>query len=118
MRVETNIYYNPENSGMTIFDSIDTAGSYEFDIFLILKKLDDNSLYYTYDSGCSCPTPFEDVCEVDEITHATLYNFEQALENHNGLSREDFLKMLKAVRDHLDSRYGGVVNDAREFFEV
>lgn len=118
MRVENNIYYNPENSGMTIFDSIDTAGSYEFDIFLILMKLDDNSLYYTHDSGCSCPTPFEDVREVDEITNATFYNFEKALENHYNLSREDFLKMRKKVRDHLDSRCGGIVNDAREFFEA
>lgn len=115
MRVTGNVYYSPEVSGLTIFDSIDTAGSYEFDIFLIL--MDENkNLYYCNDSGCSCPTPFENVTEIDEINLSTFYNFEQALENHSGLSKEDFLKMRKGVKDHLDVFMKDVINDASDFF--
>ena len=115
MQVTGNVYYSPEASGLTIFDSIDTAGSYEFDIFLIL--MDENkNLYYCKDSGCSCPVPFEDVTNVDEITLSTFYNFEQALTNHYNLSKEDFLRIRKNVKDHLEIPLKNVVNDASDFF--
>lgn len=60
MSWENNLYYNPENSGVEIVDSIDIAGPYEFDIFVIWR-LADGQYGWANDSGCSCPTPFEDV---------------------------------------------------------
>lgn len=115
MKVTPNVYYNPEQAGLTIFDQVDTAGSYEFDIFLILED-EKRMLYYCSDSGCSCPTPFEDVTEIHEITDDTFFNFERALENHYNLSKDEFLKMRKRVKDHLNDNMGKVINKASDFF--
>lgn len=102
----SNIYYHPEKWGMSIFDQIDTAGSYEFDMFVIWEKDDDKTLWYATDSGCSCPTPFENIDsmgDLNQITTDTFYNFEQALFNHNNILTEDYKKMCKSVKDHLNS---------------
>ncbi len=103
MRVEGNPYYSPEQFGLEILFDIDTAGSYEFDMFVIWERKSDRTIWWATDSGCSCPTPFDD-CDLSEITTDTYYNFKQALENHSGISREDIVKCeykLKTfVRDH------------------
>lgn len=101
MTFEDNPYYNPEKCGLSIFDSIDTADSYQFDIFCIWKKDDDNTLWWETDSGCSCPTPFEWVKDLNPITADTFYNFEEALKNHRDISKEDFNRIKDTVRDHL-----------------
>ena len=53
MKINGNLYYYPEKSGLEIFESVDTAGDYEFDMFVVWRKLDDNTLFYGTDSGCS-----------------------------------------------------------------
>lgn len=62
-----NLYYNPDKSGFSLFDEIDTASSYEFDKLIVLERLSDKQLFWATDSGCSCPTPFEDI-GADELT--------------------------------------------------
>ena len=57
---EWNPYYNPEKCGLKIIFSEDTAGEYEFDITLIVQELSTGRYFLGKDSGCSCPTPFED----------------------------------------------------------
>ncbi len=101
MKVTENVYYSPEKSGLSIFDSIDTAGSYEFDTFLILQDAD-GKLFWTTDSGCSCPTPFEHVSEIDEITLDNFESFDTALKNHSGIEDQDYLRISKSVKDHLE----------------
>jgi hypothetical protein len=54
-----NIYYSPEKFGLTIFGSLEKGGAYEFDTFVVFANAD-GDLFYATDSGCSCPTPFED----------------------------------------------------------
>ncbi len=101
MKFKENPYYHPEKCGLEIFDYIDTGESYEFDMLVIWEKLDDNTLWYDTDSGCSCPTPFdEDRCELRPITKDTLYNFDQALKNHYNIKQEDYLKILNKVKNH------------------
>jgi hypothetical protein len=56
---DNNPYYNPKNMDLEIIDSIDCAGSYEFDILVVWKHLSTGVFYWAHDSGCSCPTPFE-----------------------------------------------------------
>ena len=55
----TNPYSYPENRGVSILVSKDVAGDYEFAMFVVWT--DGQQLYYATDSGCSCPTPFEDL---------------------------------------------------------
>lgn len=103
MKFQTNPYYNPEDCGLKIFESIDTAGSYEFDIFCIWEKLDDNSLWWDTDSGCSCPSPFDNGDhghDLKPINEDTMFNFNQALENHYCISEEDINKIKNKVKEH------------------
>lgn len=58
---DRNIYYHPETYGLEIVAEYDSADSYEYDTTVIFRDKEDGRLYYVSDSGCSCPTPFEDV---------------------------------------------------------
>lgn len=56
-----NPYYNPAECGLEILETVDEPGmSYEFNMFVVWKRLSDGALFYASDSGCSCPSPFED----------------------------------------------------------
>ena len=57
----SNIYYNPEDYGLEIVRDIDrSSGNYEFDQFVVWRNIETNEFYFATDSGCSCPSPFED----------------------------------------------------------
>lgn len=102
MNFNSNPYYHPENCGLSIFDQIDTAGSYEFDMFVIWTK-EDGTLWWATDLGCSCPTPFEDVREGDlnSITLENFDNFDSELKGHRNMSIDDYMQMSKRAKDYL-----------------
>jgi hypothetical protein len=57
---ENNLYYHPEVHGLEKIAEHDfSSGSYEFDYRVVWadKK---GRLFTARDSGCSCPSPFED----------------------------------------------------------
>jgi len=57
MSYDTNPYYNPPKGwDMVQFDQEDLC--YEYDTLVFWKT--PNGVFYAEDSGCSCPTPFED----------------------------------------------------------
>jgi len=66
--MKLNPYYDAEKLGLSlmIFDEPDL--SYEFNT-LIFFVTPDKQVYVASDSGCSCPTPFEDysVTDLDEF---------------------------------------------------
>jgi hypothetical protein len=104
LKFDENPYYSPQLCGLDIFESIDTADSYEFDMFVIWRKLDDNTLWWDTDSGCSCPSPFDNGDHghsLKPITPDTLYNFDEALKNHSGIDIQDYLKISKKVKDFI-----------------
>lgn len=105
LKFEENPYYYPEKCGLEIFTSIDTADSYDFNLFVIWKQLETGNLYWDTDSGCSCPSPFDN-CDnghdLKLITEDTFYNFDQALKNHYRISTSDYLNISKKVKDYLD----------------
>lgn len=99
---ETNIYYSPEKFGLKIIAAVNTADSYEFNIFLVLvdKK---GKVYYSTDSGCSCPTPFEDLTK-DQLKTVNENNYEafkKALVNHNEISKQDIEKIEFEVKKYI-----------------
>ena len=104
MKFNQNPYSSPHLCGLEIFKSIDTAGSYEFDMFVVWKKLDGNTLWWDTDSGCSCPCPF-DVSDhghdLKSVTEDTFYSFDQALKNHMSISTEQYNDIRQAVKNHL-----------------
>ncbi len=57
----SNIYYNPEDFGLEIVAQIEYSDScYQFDTRVVWKVKGKKIFYTMRDSGCSCPTPFED----------------------------------------------------------
>jgi len=105
MKFNDNPYYSPEKCNLEIFIDIDTAGSYEFDMFVIWKKLDDNTLWWDTDSGCSCPVPFDNSDnghDLKPITKETWYSFTEALKNHYNISQQDILRIQTKVKNYLN----------------
>lgn len=104
MKFQNNPYYSPEECGLELFEQIDTGESYEFDMLVVWKKLDDNTLWWDTDSGCSCPSPFderEDRHDLKQITNDTFYNFEKALNEHYNIEREEIIKISNKVKKFL-----------------
>lgn len=107
MKFEENPYYSPEKCGLEIFEDIDTAGSYEYDMIVIWKRLSDNTLWWDSDSGCSCPSPFDNGDhghDLKELNKDTFYNFNLALENHCNISKEQIENISRKVKDFLGLR--------------
>lgn len=103
MNFNSNPYYSPELCGLEILESIDTADSYEFDMFVVWLKSDDGTIWYDSDSGCSCPVPFENGRhDLQEVTKDTYYNFIESLENHYRITPSD----IKVFKDVVKGRLG------------
>jgi len=51
-----------------IFECSQPDMSYEFNTYLVLKDIETSKFYGTGDSGCSCPTPFEDITRMSQLT--------------------------------------------------
>jgi hypothetical protein len=60
-------YYQPEKFGLSIVAETDQSGSYEFDMFVVWQDVNGN-YYWATDSGCSCPSPFENHTSVAHLT--------------------------------------------------
>ena len=57
---ENNVYNHPERYGLKIVGEVEwSVPCYSFDFTLVLEDGDGN-LWWGSDSGCSCPSPFED----------------------------------------------------------
>lgn len=85
----SNPYYNPEDFGLTIVDEIEWRDEpYEFDLTVIWK--DKSGKYWIADdSGCSCPSPFEDYHTLESLDGP-----------HNKRGIESILRTrLEAIRD-------------------
>lgn len=59
----------PEKCGLSIVATLeDSASLHSFNTFLVVRDDEgDGSLYFAYDSGCSCPLPFEDVKRLSDL---------------------------------------------------
>lgn len=55
-----HLYYGPEAFGLKIVGEVDwLEAPYEFDLTVVWKDKA-GTLYWGWDSGCSCNTPFDD----------------------------------------------------------
>lgn len=58
----SNAYYDPEKFGLEIVTDFERSEpSYSFDTGLVLWHKDKEAFLFAQDSGCSCPSPFEDL---------------------------------------------------------
>lgn len=77
-----DVYYDPEKFGLTIVLECEKEPNYDFDKFVVWQDAEGN-LFYGGDSGCSCPSPFEDFTSLDKLTMAvTIREIHDALDDH------------------------------------
>jgi hypothetical protein len=74
-----NPYYSPEKLGLVQFSLDQGNMSYEFNTFCVWIT-PDKQIYAESDSGCSCPTPFED------YEAATLDEFKQKVTRYENVA--------------------------------
>jgi hypothetical protein len=63
----SSVYYAPEAYGLTTVAAMDWDHEpYQFNLTVVFADAE-GRLWFGSDSGCSCPTPFENVGELDRL---------------------------------------------------
>jgi hypothetical protein len=102
-----NVYYN-NIEGLSKVGGLEEDNlSHEFNILLVIKHDLTGRVFYAADSGCSCPTPFEDCyfngpddTNLDEICIGdSLTSFQREVERFpsSNEEREDLIAAVKGV---------------------
>ena len=77
----SNIYYDAKDFGLEVVAEIEYSdGCYQFDTRVVWKEINGSKLYTMRDSGCSCPTPFEDY----NLSNIDVLDFEALRREVNG----------------------------------
>lgn len=85
-----NVYYNPASSALETVGEVEWSSEpYEFNLTVILRQEDD--FYWADDSGCSCPTPFEN--------HRFPDHYEKGTKFHAAAMLQDKLAELQEWQD-------------------
>lgn len=95
---DENFYGSPEKHGLEIVGEVDAGGGYDFEKFVVWT--DGRRLYYATDSGCSCPTPFEDIDTVSDLVNSPKAGVLKALDEwNNALEYKESTVGLRAKID-------------------
>jgi hypothetical protein len=91
------LYYSPGKYGLELVAEEEySSGSYEFDIRAVWRDTETGKLLTARDSGCSCPTPFEDYTSKDDLEPFILREIEdEAIAILAGRAM-DFLTKIRA----------------------
>ena len=96
-----NPYYSPEKCGLEIIDELAKEPDYDFEMVIVWKDQQTGKLFWDSDSGCSCPTPFEDVrnlSDLAELNEENFFNFKQACENIYSVDKQELDKFLSRFK--------------------
>lgn len=106
MSYDTNPYYNPENFNpplkMVACLSLNDE-AYQFQLRCIWRAKD-GTLYTAYDSGCSCPTPFEDITSLSDMNKLNITGRGQNVSFAR--LREEAMKTQPSAQDDFYSGWG------------
>jgi hypothetical protein len=100
MSEKANPYYDPEKLGLTTIAELDDSeANYSFDM-VVAWRHEDGSIYWQQDSGCSCPSPFEDYTELSMLNRAApdLHDLQQAVDAHEHHTLVEAEAFMAAVR--------------------
>lgn len=99
---DSNVYYNPEAHGLEVVAELEFSDlNYQFDTRVVWSK--DGALYTARDSGCSCPSPFEDYTSVEMLERVDIKELESEIREggwgNPDFQREsrEFIKKVKAA---------------------
>jgi hypothetical protein len=102
----STIYSSPEKYGLTTVGEIDYSdGCYQFDLTVVWRDAH-GRLFYGDDSGCSCPSPFEDMGLTD-LTVCTFATLQEHLEDRLD---EAYSPLNEWDRDDRKNRAAQIVN--------
>lgn len=100
---DKNVYSNPENCGLDLLAAAGKEPDYDFDLVILLQDKASGRYFMCHDSGCSCPSPFEDVRSVSDLTEirtrADAQGFLTANMPPEGFSAVEFGGMLNAIKE-------------------
>lgn len=101
---DQNVHSSPTSCGFDLVASLEDVEPYQFDITLLLRDHASGRFYVVHDSGCSCPSPFEDVTDMSDLT---LVRTEQEVGDFikskmsSSIPASDVLDFMRKVRDVL-----------------
>lgn len=82
----SDVYGSPEKYDLEIVDVLDDPNAcYRFDMLVVWRHMLSGKVYWFTDSGCSCPSPFEDcraVEDLEELTPERWMEFQKDVEEH------------------------------------
>lgn len=84
-----NIYDNPEVAGLEKLVELNEPGlHYAYNIFIVVRHIESRRLFFVEDTGCSCPSPFENYYfnspsehNIREVEAHNFYAFESDVNN-------------------------------------
>jgi hypothetical protein len=84
-----NLYYSPEASNVDLIGTVQWGeASWDFDLTCVWRSKEDPTKFYVAsDSGCSCPSPFENI-ELSELKPMTKHQALAALVQR-GIEEDD-----------------------------
>ena len=81
---DRNAYYHPEALGLTVVAELEFSDeNYCFDTRVVWKD-ESGNLFTARDSGCSCPTPFEDYTSVESLERVNMRELEDEVAYEKG----------------------------------
>ena len=64
-----NPYASPTKCGLKIVEVTEEPDLFwEFNMLVLWEDLETSKRYFASDSGCSCPSPFEDITSLGDMT--------------------------------------------------
>lgn len=97
MSYETNVYYHPEKHGLTQVAMLDfSSGHYEFD-YTVAWVDENKNLYWADDSGCSCPSPFENYTSKNDLRSGSVAAFRRHLIEREKESYGDYVSLAEVT---------------------
>lgn len=113
-----NPYYSPESCGLEIYTFTEKEPNYDFDMFVVFKDKATGELFAAHDSGCSCPTPFEDFASLEQMTRLKkIEDFDKFVDanwilsgDYSGHPKDEVRKARQKVQRYLKKR-----NEAVQF---
>jgi hypothetical protein len=94
------VYSCPENYGLELIFETDLDNeSYQFNILAVWREIKTGRIFVGRDSGCSCPSPFEDCTSVDELEEINLKSLGNLVAQlrEAGISMFDLIEIIDDI---------------------
>lgn len=105
-------YYQPEDFGLTSIGEVSWDNEfYQFDLTAVWRNNETGVIYYADDSGCSCPSPFEDFHDVSDLTETNISELSAVLyARRNDIATSEYFWDKENLLTSIDSDIYEIMN--------